>query len=85
MNHDQDIYTLTAPCIGGPFGGLRVETFPDVRLNGGAGLLGEFFLTEIEVAVEAASGSTDRPLAIKDGFVDFYPGRAPLIARIRPR
>ncbi len=71
-NPDQDTYTLTAPVAGGPIGGLRLETIPDERLDGGASFLnGAFFLTEIEAAVEAGDGGTDRLLAIKDGIADF--------------
>jgi tetratricopeptide (TPR) repeat protein len=71
-NPDQDIYTLTAPIAGGPVGGLRLETIPDERLNEDAGFLnGAFFLTEIEAAVEARDGGTDRLLAIKNSFADF--------------
>jgi tetratricopeptide (TPR) repeat protein len=78
-NPNQDTYTLTAAIAGEPVGGLRLETIPDEKFNGGAGRLnGEFHLTEIEAAVSAPSADTDHHLAIKDGFVDFYQAGYPV-------
>ena len=78
-NPDRDTYTLTAPIAGGTVAGLRLETIPDDRLKGDASRWwGEFFLTEIDLAIEAASGGTDRPLAIKEGVADFSRDQHPL-------
>ncbi len=83
-NPDRDTYTLTAPVAGGTVAGLRLETIPDERLKGDASRWwGEFFLTQIDLATLAASGGTDRPLAIKDGVADFSRDQHPL-SRIRP-
>jgi tetratricopeptide (TPR) repeat protein len=85
----EDTYTLTAPIASGTVAGLRLETIPDDRLKGDASRWwGEFFLTEIDLAIEAASGGTDRPLAITDGVADFSgtmtPWRAHSTTMIRP-
>jgi hypothetical protein len=78
-NPDRDTYTLTAPIAGGPVAGLRLETIPDDRLKADASRYGgEFFVTEIDLAIEAASGGIDHPLAIKDGLVDFSQDGYPL-------
>jgi eukaryotic-like serine/threonine-protein kinase len=78
-NPNQDTYILTAAIAGEPIGGLRLETIPDSDFNGAAGRVnGEFHLTEIEAAVSAPGGGTDHHLAIKDGFVDFYPAGYPV-------
>ena len=78
-NPNQDTYIVTASIAGDPIGGLRLETIPDENFNGTAGRVnGEFHLTEIEAAASAPSGGTDHHLAIKDGFVDFYPAGYPV-------
>ncbi len=78
-NPDRDTYTLTAPIASGTVAGLRLETIPDGRLKADASRWwGEFYLTEIDLALEAESGGTDRPLAIKDGVADFSRDQHPL-------
>ncbi len=78
-NPDRDTYTLTAPIAGGTVAGLRLESILDDRLKGDASRHGgDFFLAEIDLAIESAGGGTDRPLAINDGFADFSRDGHPL-------
>jgi tetratricopeptide (TPR) repeat protein len=78
-NPDRDTYTLTAPIAGGTVAGLRLESIPDDRLKEDARRYGgEFFLTEIDLAIEAESRGTDRPLVINDGIADFSADGHPL-------
>jgi WD40 repeat protein/tetratricopeptide (TPR) repeat protein len=71
-NPDQDTYTITAPVGPGVITGLRLETIPDDRQKGDASRFwGEFFLSEIDLALQPAEGGPGGGPAIKDGSADF--------------